>query len=77
MAKGKTASSKSASAQKINAGGSGKMHKFSGAGPQAPGVTATTERKGKGAKFVKAGSAGKMQKFSPVTAQKSGRSGQK
>lgn len=72
MAKGKTASSKPAGKQKIQAGGSGKMHKFSGAGPQKSGVTATTQHKGKGAAFVKAGPSGKMKKFTPVKAQKSG-----
>lgn len=76
MAKNKTASSKPAGKQKIQAGPSGKMHKFGGAGPQAPGVTATSSHPGVGGKFVKAGPSGKMQKFSPVKPQKPGQSAQ-
>lgn len=61
--------------QKIEAGGSGKMHKFSGLGTQAPGGSAVTQHAGKGASFAKGGS-GKMHGFSGVKAQKSGRSSQ-
>lgn len=76
MAKGKSSSSKPAGKQKIQAGPSGKMKKFGGAVPQAPGVTATSQGSGKGNPFAKAGPSGKMHGFSPVKAQKSGRSGQ-
>lgn len=76
MAAGKKASSKPAGKQKIQAGPSGKMHKFSGAGPQASGGSAVTQHSGKGAQFAKGGPSGKMHGFSPVKAQKSGRSSQ-
>ena len=76
MAKSKTSTSKPAGKQKIQAGGSGKMHTFAGAGDQKPGVTATTSSKGKGAPFPSGGPSGKMHKFSAVKAQKSGRSSQ-
>lgn len=70
MAKNKSTTSKSAGKQKIQAGGKNSMQKFSGAGQQAPGVTATTKHSGKGASFAKGGPGGKMQKFSPVKAVK-------
>ena len=70
MAPTKKSSSKSAGKQKIQAGGSGKMHKFSGAGAQKPGVSATTKHSGKGAQFPEGGPSGKMQKFAPVKAVK-------
>jgi hypothetical protein len=76
MAPTKKSSSKPAGKFKVQAGGSGKMHKFSGLGPQAAGVSAVTQHPGKGAAFAKGGPSGKMQKFSPVKAQKSGRSSQ-
>jgi hypothetical protein len=72
----KTSKSKPAGKQKIQAGPSGKMHKFSGVGAQAPGVSATTKHSGKGAAFPSGGPSGKMQKFSAVKAQKPGRSSQ-
>ncbi len=70
--KNKTTTSKPAGKQKIQAGGSGKMHKFAGATPQQPGVTATSTSSGKGAPFAKGGPSGKMQKFTPVKPQKPG-----
>ena len=70
MAPTKKSSSKPAGKFKIQPGGSGKMHKFSGAGPQKPGVSATTKHSGKGAEFPAGGPSGKMQKFSPVKAVK-------
>jgi hypothetical protein len=73
---GKKATAKSPSGQKVSGGGSGKMHSFAGAGPQKPGVTATTEHKGKGAQFVQPGPSGKMHSFKGTAPQKSGRSGQ-
>ena len=76
MAKGKSSSSKPAGKFAVKAGPSGKMKKFGGAVPQAPGVTATSQGSGKGNPFAKAGPSGKMQKFKPVAAQKSGRSSQ-
>lgn len=76
MAQGKKSSSKSAGKQKIQAGPSGKMHKFSGAGPQKADQTAVTQHKGKGASFVKGGPSGKMHGFSGVKNQKPGRSSQ-
>jgi hypothetical protein len=76
MAASKKSSSKSAGKQKIQAGGSNKMHKFAGAGAQAPGVTAVTQHSGKGASYAKGGPSGKMQGFSPVKPQKAGRSSQ-
>lgn len=76
MATTKTSSSKSAGKQKIQAGPSGKMEKFSGATPQKPFVTATSSKAGKGAPFAKGGPSGKMHGFSPVKAQKSGRTSQ-
>lgn len=72
MARGKSASKKSASAQAIQAGGSGKMHTFSGVGAQAPGGTSVSQHKGKGAKFASGGPSGKMQKFTGVKSQKPG-----
>jgi len=68
--------SKPAGKQAIKGGGSGKMQKFSGSGPQAPDSTAQTKHAGKGAPFPKGGPSGKMQKFKPVKAQKPGQSGQ-
>lgn len=76
MAAGKKASSKPAGKQKIQAGGSGKMHKFSGAGPQAAGGSAVTQHKGKGASFAAGGPSGKMHGFVAVKPQKAGRSSQ-
>ena len=70
MAKNKTTTSKPAGAQKIQAGPAGKMHKFSGVGPQKSGVSAVTKHAGKGAPFPKGGPSGKMQKFTPVKAVK-------
>jgi hypothetical protein len=70
MAQGKKATSKSASGQKIQAGPSGKMHKFGGATAQKPGVSATTGSSGKGAPFAKGGPSGKMQKFTKVKPEK-------
>jgi hypothetical protein len=72
----KKATSKSPAGQKIQAGGSGKMHGFAGAGAQKPGVSATTQSKGKGAAFPAGGPSGKMHGFAGVKAQKSGRSSQ-
>jgi hypothetical protein len=63
-------SSKSAGGQKIQAGPSGKMHKFSGVGPQKADSTAVTKHSGKGAKFAEGGPSGKMHKFTPVKALK-------
>lgn len=68
----KKSSSKPAGKQKIQAGGSGKMHKFAGAGPQKPGVSGTTEHKGKGAPFAKGGPSGKMTGNMKVGQQKPG-----
>ena len=76
MAPSKKSSSKPAGKQKIQAGGSGKMHKFSGATAQKPGVSATTSSGGKGAAFPEGGPSGKMHKFKGVQPQKSGRSSQ-
>ena len=76
MATTKKSSSKSAGKQKIQAGGSGKMQKFSGVSAQKPGVTARTNSAGKGASFPEGGPSGKMHKFKGVAAQKSGRSSQ-
>lgn len=70
MAANKSTKSKPAGKQKIQAGGKGKMHKFAGAGAQAPGGSAVTQHAGKGAQFAKGGPGGKMQKFSPVKAVK-------
>lgn len=70
MAPTKKSKSLPAGKQKIQAGPSGKMHKFSGAGAQKPGVTATTKHGGKGASFPSGGPSGKMQRFSPVKAAK-------
>ena len=76
MATGKKATSKSPSAQKIQPGPSGKMNKFSGAGAQKPGVSATTRQAGKGKPFPVGGPSGKMHKFGAVKPQKAGRSSQ-
>jgi hypothetical protein len=70
MAQGKKSTSKSPGAQKIQAGPSGKMHKFGGAAAQKPGVTATSSSSGKGNPFAKGGPSGKMQKFTPVKPEK-------
>ncbi len=64
--------SKPAGKQKIEAGPSGKMKKFGGAGPQAPGGSAVTPHSGKGAAFPEGGPSGKMAKFVPVKTQKPG-----
>jgi hypothetical protein len=76
MAPTKKSSSKPAGKFKIQPGGSGKMHKFSGAGAQKPGVSATTSSGGKGGQFPQGGPSGKMAKFTAVKPQKSGRSSQ-
>lgn len=70
-AKNKTTTSKSPSKQKLQAGGSGKMHKFGGVGDQQPGVS-NVEVKNASKKFPTGGPGGKMQKFVPVKPQKSG-----
>ena len=72
MAKSKTSSKKSAGKMAIQAGPSGKMHKFSGAGPQQSDKTAVTAHSGKGASFPSGGPSGKMQKFTGVKTQKPG-----
>jgi len=72
----KKSSSKSAGKFKVQPGPSGKMHKFSGAGPQKADSTAVTPHAGKGAPFPKGGPSGKMHSFSAVKPQKSGRSSQ-
>ena len=73
MARGsKSGSKKSASKQAIQAGPSGKMHKFSGAGSQASDRTAVTQHAGKGAKFASGGPSGKMHSFKGVGTQKPG-----
>jgi len=72
MAKSKTSSKKSASKMAIPAGPSGKMHKFSGAGPQQSDKTAVTAHSGKGASFPSGGPSGKMAKFTGVKTQKPG-----
>lgn len=64
--------SKPAGPQKIQTGGPGNMQKFSGASPQAPGVSAVTNKKGKGASFPQGGPSNAMQKFTPVKPQKPG-----
>ena len=48
MAKGKSGGSKSASKMKIQAGPSGKMHKFAPVKPQKPGVSHNTNTGGGG-----------------------------
>lgn len=53
--------------QKIQAGPSGKMHKFEGVGSQKPGVSSVTKGS-TGGKFAKGGPSGKMAGFSPVKA---------
>jgi len=65
-------SSKPAGKQKIQAGGKGKMQKFSGSGPQKPDSTAQTKHSGKGASFPSGGPSGKMHKFVPVKPVKGG-----
>jgi hypothetical protein len=72
MASTKKSSSKPAGKQKIEAGPSSKMHKFSGAGPQASDRTAVTAHSGKGASFPTGGPSGKMAKFTGVKTQKPG-----
>jgi len=71
MAKNKTTTSKSPSKQKIQAGGSGKMHNFEGVGEQKPGVSSVS-KKGTSGKFAKGGPSGKMAGFVPVKPQKPG-----
>jgi hypothetical protein len=66
----KKSTSKSPSKQKIDAGPSGKMHKFGGATAQKPGVSATTGSSGKGKPFPTGGPSGKMHKFEGVKAAK-------
>jgi len=51
--------------QAVKGGGSGKMQKFSGSGPQKADSTAQTKHAGKGAAFPQGGPSGKMQKFVP------------
>ena len=77
MAPTKKSKSLPAGKQKIQAGPSGKMHKFEGVGDQQPGVSATTA-KNTGKKFSgpSAGGSGKMHSFTGVKPQKSGRSSQ-
>lgn len=74
MAKSVNAGKKFSSkpSEKVSGGPSGKMQKFSGAGPQASGGTATTKHSGKGAPFPQGGPSGKMHGFSPVKPQKPG-----
>lgn len=72
MATKKTSSKKSAGKMAIQAGPSGQMHSFAGAGAQKPGGTAVTQHKGKGGTGPTAGPSGKMQKFTPVKTQKPG-----
>lgn len=72
MANNKSFKSKPAGKQKIDAGPSGKMAKFTGAGTQKPDSTAQTKHAGKGAPFPKGGPSGKMHKFTPVKAVKGG-----
>jgi len=67
----KKATSKSASAQKIGAGPSGKMKKFGAVGTQKPGVSSVSAGS-TGGKFPAGGPSGKMQKFTPVKPQKAG-----
>lgn len=62
-------SSKSAGAQKIQAGPSGKMRKFTPVGTQKADRT-SVEPSGSSGKFAKGGPSGKMQKFTPVKALK-------
>jgi len=57
--------SKPAGKQAVKGGGSGKMQKFSGSGPQKADSTAQTKHAGKGAAFPQGGPSGKMQKFVP------------
>ena len=76
MVQSKKSTSKSPSGQKIQAGGSGKMHNFGGATAQKPGVSATSGSGGKGKPFPTGGPSGKMHKFQGVKPQKSGRSSQ-
>jgi hypothetical protein len=73
MAKtGKSSKKQSASKMAVPAGPSGKMHTFSGAGPQASDRTAVTKHAGKGAEFPSGGPSGKMAKFVGVKTQKPG-----
>lgn len=53
--------------QKIQAGPSGKMYKFTGVGTQQPGVSSVS-KSSTGGKFAKGGPGGKVHKFSPVKA---------
>jgi hypothetical protein len=76
MAPTKKAQSKPAGKYAVKAGPSGKMHKFSGATAQKPGVTATSTSTGKGGGFAKGGPSGKMHPFTAVKTQKPGRSSQ-
>jgi hypothetical protein len=71
MAKNKTTTSKSPSKQKIQAGGSNKMHNFEGVGEQKPGGSAVS-KKGTGGKFAKGGPSGKMTGNMAVQPQKPG-----
>jgi len=68
----KKSSSKPAGKMAIQAGPSGQMHSFAGAGPQAEGRTAVTQHKGKGGTGPTAGPSGKMAKFTAVKTQKPG-----
>ena len=70
MVANKKSSSKPAGKQKIQAGPSGKMQKFTGVSAQEPGVTHRTNKAGKGAPFPKGGPSGKMHKFEGVKAVK-------
>jgi hypothetical protein len=64
--------SKPAGDQKIKAGGSGKMAKFTAASPQPPGVTHRANKAGKGAPFPQGGPSGKMAGASKVSPQQPG-----
>lgn len=72
MPKNKSSTKKSASKQAIQAGPSGKMHTFGGAGPQKSGSSAQATHSGKGAQFASGGPSGKMQRFTGVKPQKPG-----
>lgn len=69
MAKNKSTTQKSPAAQKIQAGGKGKMHNFEGLGTQKPGVSGVS-KSNTGGKFAKGGPSGKMAGFVPVKPQK-------
>ena len=70
MAKNKSTTSKSAGKQKIQAGPSGKMHKFSRRRRAEAGRDRYHQASGKGGQFAKGGPSGKMHKFEGVKAVK-------